>query len=72
MGLTMRACNVCPHKCLWVLVVFAFCFCLNINPVRPVIFVFGTSDMHGKPNSKHISLANELQVYIFLRRIDKH
>lgn len=51
----------CVHKCLCVFMLFVLCFCLNINPVRRVSVGIGTSDMYAKPNSKHISLANELQ-----------
>lgn len=35
----IHAC-ACPHKCLLVLALFALCFCLNMDPVRPVSFRF--------------------------------
>lgn len=45
---------------------FALCFCSNINPVLPVSVGLRTSDMHAEPNSKHIYLANELMTHIFV------
>lgn len=44
---------------------FALCFCSNIDPVLPVSVGLRASDMHAMPNSKHVYLANELMTHIF-------
>lgn len=51
-----------------VLALFALCCCLNIKLVRPVSFVFGTLDVHAKPNSKHV-FANEVQISVLQKLI---